>query len=243
MSIPRAALGIPALVAAALMLAAQVVLAGMPEAETALERIRLAPDAWSAAHILIAAALVFFVLAGVALLTRTLAAIAAFTVLCVGVVAAAMTNGVDTVLGVLSGIGADGSIHRAIAESLVQPLDVWDFALTVGLVALVALLHLHETVPWWGSTAALIGLAVPAFGDLRVIAAAAVVAGFAALAASYLRPADGSPLWASIAIAVAFVPAAFFSVERAVLLVVVVAVLAAGRLASRQTEDRKLAAL
>ena len=243
MTIPRAVLGIPALIAAALMLAAQVVLAGMPEGDTALERIRLAPEAWSAAHILIAAALVFFVVAGVAMLARTVAAITAFLALCVGVVAAAMTNGIDAVLGVLSGIGADGSIHRAIAEGLVQPLDRWDFGLTVGLVALVALLHLRATVPWWGPAAALVGLAVPAFGDLRVVAAAAVAVGFAALAASYLRPASGSPLWASIAIAVAFVPAALFSVERAVLLVVVVAVLAIGRLAARQAEDRKLAPL
>lgn len=234
----------PLVFAAALVLAAQLVLTAMPPAETALERIRLAPDLWSTAHILIAAALVLFTIGGVAILRlegSSPAAVVTLVVLIAGAVVAAMTNGIDAVLGVLSGIGADGDIHRAVAENLVQPLDLWDAALTVGLVGLVVLLHLRSTVPWWGTAAALIGLAVPAFSDLRVLAAAAVLVGFAVLAVSIRRPASVSPLWVSIAIVAAYLPAAFFSLERAALFVIVALPIVLA--AARQAKDRKLAPL
>lgn len=243
MTIPRTLLGIPLALAAALMLAAQLLLVAMPAADTALERIRLAPELWSAAHVLIAAALVLFVIGAATLVKLQAAAplaVLAFAVLTTGAIIAAMTNGVDAVLGVLSGIGADGQVHRAIAENLVQPLDLWDAALTIGLVALVALLHARSTVPWWGTAAALVGLAVPAFSDLRVIAAAAVLAGFVVLAASIHRPATVAPTWATIVIIAAYLPAAFFSVERAALLLIVAVIVL---LARRQTKDRKVAAL
>lgn len=217
-------------------LAAQIILHSMPAAETALERIRLSPDAWSVAHLLIAIALGGWIMAGVVLLARTALSITAFVVLTVGVIAAAMTNGVDAVLGVLAEIDADTSIHQAIAENLVQPLDLWDSALTLGLVALVVLLHMRGTVPWWGTTTALVALAIPAFSDLRIVAAGAVLLGFVVLAFSHTRPAPvRAHHWGwSAAIALAFVPAAFFSVERAVLLAVVVVLLAVGRLYGRR---------
>lgn len=224
MTIPRPLLGVPAIAGAALMLAAQLILASMPAAETGLERIRLSPDAWTAAHILIGAALVCFLLAGVALLSlaRSLVGVVAFVALAAGAVVSAMTNGVDAVLGVLSGIGADGAIHRAIAEHLVQPLDIWDAAMTVGLVALVALVHVGGTVPWWGTSSALVGLAVPALTDLRVVAPALMLIGFIVLTVSLRRTATGAR--PALGVVVAFVPAAFLSVERAVLLVVVLAI-------------------
>lgn len=215
----------------------------MPPAETALERIRLAPDTWAAAHVLLAVAAGAWVLTGLVVLRATIPSIAAFVVLCAGVVLAAMTNGIDAVLGVLAGVNADGEIHRAIAENLVQPLDIWDFALTLGLVALVALLHTRSTVPWWGTTAALVGLAVPAFNDLRVAAAIAVLLGFAVLGASLLRAPRPNPTLASIVIALAYLPAAFFSLERAVLLGVVALIVGAAWLARRQSQNRKVTAL
>lgn len=229
------------LIAPAAAFAAQLILVGMPPAETTLERIRLAPDSWSAAHVLIAIALGGWIMAGVVLLRRTGLAVAAFAVLIVGVVAAAMTNGIDAVLGVLAGVNADGTIHRAIAEQLVQPLDLWDAALTLGLVALVASLHARRSVPWWGTGAALIGLAVPAFNDLRAIAAAAVLVGFGLLALSLtLTTRQGqalhgrAPLIATVAVGVAYAPAAFLSAERALVLVVVVAILALGAVQQRR---------
>ena len=246
MTISRLPAAISLLVAPVATLAAQLILVGMPAADTALERIRLAPEAWTSAHVLLAIAAAAWVLAGVALLEKTVASMAAFVLLLVGVVIAATINGVDAVLGVLSGINADGGIHRAIAENLLQPLDLWDSALTIGLVALVALVHTRGTLPWWGPAAALIGLAVPAFSDLRVVAAAAVLAGFAVLAASLLAESrTKAPFWVSIVIVLAFVPAAVVSAERAIVLAVAILIVAIGwlRLPPRQPKDRKVTAL
>jgi hypothetical protein len=111
----------------------------------------------------------------------------------------------------------------SVDVGVIRTLDTWDFLSVVGtVVLLLELRRLRGAEP--GTDLALLALAVPALDGLVVLAAAAVLVGFAALAHSLLAGrGHGAYAWLTVVTAVGYVVAGTVSWQRAALAVVVVA--------------------
>ena len=198
----RAGLAVLLVASAALQLAGQVVLR--------------TSHGWTVSHLLLALA-ALGLLAVVALLA---AVIGPGPGTWAGVAAAVV--GLLLTLAVLA---IDLDLASAPVEVL-RKLDTWDFLAVAGLVVL--LLELRRVRPdvGLGAGVALLGLAVPPVEGLVVVAAAAVVVGFVALARDLVTStADSSSVsrWLSVAVLVAYAVAGTLSWPRAVLAIVVLA--------------------
>lgn len=247
--------------AGAAQTAGQLILAGMPADVSTRAAITANPDAWLASHVLIALAVVGYAAAVVLVATmpsavpdsarvlravRSTVAALAVALALTGVLVQGAILGIDAVIGALAGAsltGGDataGEVHRLIGEQVLPFADSIDIGLTIAVMLAALLLLIDRHGPALGPVALIVGLAVPGFSDLRIIAAAAVALGFAVALVVLLRGStvprrpQAVPLPAVVVIVVAVIPAAVLSVERLVLAIVVLTALAALLLADRR---------
>lgn len=247
-------------VAAAAQTAGQVILSGMPADVSTRAAIAAHPQSWIASHVLIAIAIVGYAAAVVLIVTAVSTVPAGARALAVarGVIAAlalafALTGvlvqgavlGIDAVIGALAGAtlaGGDetaGVVNRLIGEQVLPGFDAVDIGLMIALMLAALVLLVDRRGPALGPTVLIAVLAVPAFADLRIIAAALVGLGFAVALVAMLRGRNqlvrprAVPLPAAVVIVVAVIPAALLSAERLVLALVVLAALTAVLAADR----------
>jgi hypothetical protein len=106
---------------------------------------------------------------------------------------------------------------------VIRALDTWDFLAVAGAVVLLLELR-RRRVAGVGVELALVALAVPALEGLVLVAAGAVVVGFAALAADLVRThRRRSYAWLAVVPLLAYAVAGTVSWQRATLAVVVLA--------------------
>lgn len=182
--------------------------------------LRVSADTWVAAHVVL-------LLGAVCLLAGAVA-----IALVIGPRPATWVGGAAAVVGqvmtiVILCIDLD---VVSVDVDVIRALDTWDFLAVVGLVVLLLELRRRRPELGLGTNLALVALAVPSVDGLVVVAAVAVVLGFAALAHTLV-----SDRWrlanvglARLAVAV-FAVAGIVSWQRAALAVVVLAWTVAAR--------------
>jgi hypothetical protein len=133
----------------------------------------------------------------------------------------------DVALGVAVAAGGEVPVATGSGRFVLRALDTLDFALVAGLVLVLLAWVAGEGARLLAGCAAMTGLAVPALPGIETLAAGAVLAGFVTLAALAPRPTLG-PRADRVAVVVsagAFLAAAWVSVPRAALAVIVVVLL------------------
>lgn len=122
----------------------------------------------------------------------------------------------------LAVLGLDLGIRSAPVD-VFRALDTWDFLAVAGAVVLLLELRRRGRAGA-GTDLALIALAVPAVEGLVVVAAAAVVLGFGALASDLVHERERRAyVWLAVVTVVAYAAAGSVSWQRAALAVVVLA--------------------
>ena len=122
----------------------------------------------------------------------------------------------------LAVLGIDLDLATA-PDDVVRPLDPWDCPPVAGAVVLVLELRRRRGAQP-GADLALLALGVPALDGLVLLAAGAVVAGFAVLGHSLVtNRGRGAHAWLSVATLVAYAVAGTVSWQRAALALVVLA--------------------
>lgn len=213
----------------------QVLLARMPREQTLFATLAAHADVWHLSHWLLVVWLVLLIPAiwGIGQLIgphgvfyRLIGSLLAVF----GVAIITLITGVDFALGAIAPLDARLALaeaHQQIVDHVIRPLDQLDSALPAGLLVLTIGLYRTRGAPQWVALLLLIGIAIPASTNLRILSGIGQLIGMSCLGVMVMRipPAKEMPInityrhpFAGAVIAgLVFLPGALLSVERLVL--------------------------
>lgn len=210
----------------------QVLLAGMPRKQTLFATLTAQSDVWLLSHWLLVIWLVLLIptiwgigqlLGGRGAFYRVIGSLLAV----LGVAVIMLITGVDFALGAIAPLDARlglDEVHQQITAKVIRPLDQLDIALPAGLLLLTIGLYRTRGAPQWVALLVLIGLAIPASTNLRILAGIGQLIGLSCLGLMVMRTPRvvgtqaeiryAYPFAGALIAGLVFLPGALLSVER-----------------------------